>query len=159
MRLHAFCTALISSVLLLSQAAEAQDRPRDLESVLVQLDDRATPIKGRLVSLDATIVTLLIKSQRTSLPLDRVVRITARRRDSVWNGAMIGALIGGVLCLRNCGQGLDNGGELPLAVASAAGIWGAAGAAIDAANRREDVLYERASATSGALRLRAAVRP
>ena len=142
MRRPVLFTLLASIVLGPCQVAEAQ-RPRDLKSVLVHLDDTATPIRGHLVSLHGDTVTLLVKNQRTSLPLDRVVRITTRRRDSLWNGAIIGALIGGVLCLRNCGQGLDNGGELPLAVASAAGIWGAAGAGIDAINRREEIIYER----------------
>lgn len=134
---------LTATVVVIDAVAEAQDKPRNLRSVVVQLDDTATVIKGRLVSLDADTVTLLVKNDRTSLPLDRVVRITARRRDSVRNGAYIGALIGGVLCSLNCGQGLDRASELPLAVASAAGFWGAAGAGIDALNRDEEVLYQR----------------
>jgi uncharacterized protein YcfJ len=143
MRLPVFFTIVAVIALGLGGVAEAQDKPADLRSVLVQLKDTATMIKARLVSMDANSVTLLVKNHRTSLPLDRVVRITARRRDSVWNGAVIGALIGGVMCARSCGQGLNSAGELPLAVASAAAGWGAAGAGIDAMNRREEIIYER----------------
>jgi hypothetical protein len=134
---------VLSLALVLAQVADAQNKPGKLRSVVVQLDDTSTVVKGRLVSLNVDTVTVLVKDHKTSLPLNRVLRITVRHRDSVGNGALIGALIGGVLCALNCGQGLEHAGELPLAVASSAGTWGAAGAGIDALNRREEVIYER----------------
>jgi hypothetical protein len=114
----------------------------------VELDDTAATIKGRLVSLEGDTVVLLVKDDRVTLPKDRVIRVRTAR-DFVRNGAYIGALIGVALCARNCGQGLDSAGQLPLAVASTAGVWGAAGAGIDALIHHEKILYERGRTPSG----------
>ena len=63
-------------------------------------------------------------------------------------GRGIGALIPGVLCALNCGQGLDRPSDLPLAVAFAAGTWGAVGAGIDALIHHDEILYERGTTAS-----------
>jgi hypothetical protein len=144
MRLLAVFSAVTSTIFVVIRPAEAQEKRSDFPSVIVQLENTTTRLKGRLVSLDPDTVTLIVKDHQTSLPLSRVVRITVRRGDSVRNGAIIGAVIGGALCARTCGQGLNSGGELPLAVALSAGVWSLAGAGIDASHRREEVLYERA---------------
>ena len=141
MRQLVLVTVLATVAFAGARVVEAQETG-NLRPVLVRLEDSATVLKARLVSLNADTVTLLVKDQKTSLPLDRVVRITSGR-DSIRNGALIGALIGGGLCARNCGQGLNRAGELPLAVALTAGMWGVAGAAVDAMNRREEVIYQR----------------
>jgi hypothetical protein len=146
MRSFAFFAVVTSAVFVLTAPTAAQEKGGKSQSIIVQLDNTATVLKGRLVSLDADSVTLIVKGHQTSLPLDRVVRITARHRDSVRNGALISAVIGGALCALNCGQGLSSAGERPLAVASSAAVWGLAGAWIDALNRHEEVLYQRAPA-------------
>ena len=134
--------ALLTIIPIFGSTLQAQDASRrDLRSVSVKLDGSAKEIKARLVHLDENSVTLLVNGEKIVLPTDRVERIRARRRDSIVNGAMIGALAGGLLCARNCGQGLDSAGQLPLAVAFTAGVWGAAGAGIDALVHGEDILY------------------
>ena len=53
-------------------------------------------------------------------------------RDSLKNGAVIGAVVLGTWCLIVCGQGLDSSGQLPAAVAVNAGLGALIGATIDA---------------------------
>lgn len=55
-----------------------------------------------------------------------------RDKDSLKNGAIIGAIVMGAWCLVICGQGLDSTGQLPLAVAAGAGMGALLGAGIDA---------------------------
>jgi hypothetical protein len=78
------------------------------------------------------------------LPRVRVARITVRHRDGMLDGALKGAIGGGAVCAVSCGQGLDRAGQLPAAVAAAAGIWALIGAGVDFLQREERVLYLRA---------------
>jgi outer membrane lipoprotein SlyB len=64
-------------------------------------------------------------------------------RDSLKNGAIIGAVVLGTWCAIICGQGLDNPGKLPLAVIVAAGEGAAIGAGIDAMLSRKTGIYFR----------------
>lgn len=57
-------------------------------------------------------------------------------RDSVMDGALVGAVVLGAWCAIVCGQGLDNAGQLPLAVLAAAGYGALIGAGIDAMQSR-----------------------
>ena len=147
MRCPTVLAALVAIIVTSCHAAAQEPSPRDLAAVLVKLDDTAKEIKAHLVSIDTDTITLLLKDRRITLPKDRVVRIRTRR-DSIRNGAAIGALIGGVMCALNCGQGLDSAGEFPLAVMFATGTWGAAGAGIDALKGSQRILYERGSTRS-----------
>jgi hypothetical protein len=65
------------------------------------------------------------------------------RRDSVKNGAIIGAVIAGTYCAFVCGQGLDRSSQLPLAVAAAAGFGALIGASIDAGMSRKPGIFFR----------------
>jgi hypothetical protein len=58
-------------------------------------------------------------------------RTTDRDKDSLKNGAIIGAIVMASWCLLVCGQGLDSAGQLPLAVAAGAGVGALMGAGID----------------------------
>jgi hypothetical protein len=52
-------------------------------------------------------------------------------KDSLKEGAIIGALVMGAWCLLICGQGLDRPSQIPLAVAASAGMGALIGAGID----------------------------
>lgn len=54
-----------------------------------------------------------------------------RDKDSLKNGAIIGAIVMGAWCLVICGQGLDSTGQLPLTVAAGAAMDAVIGAGID----------------------------
>jgi hypothetical protein len=64
-------------------------------------------------------------------PNQPAAQTTDRDKDSLKNGAIIGAIVVGAWCLFVCGQGLDNAGQLPLAVAAGAGVGALMGAGID----------------------------
>lgn len=59
-------------------------------------------------------------------------RLRDHDKDSLKNGAVIGAVVLGTWCLIVCGQGLDSSGQLPAAVAVNAGLGALIGATIDA---------------------------
>jgi hypothetical protein len=65
-----------------------------------------------------------------------------RDRDSLKNGAIIGAVVLGAWCAVVCGQGLDDASQLPLAVLASAGMGAAIGAGIDSMHaRRPRVMF------------------
>jgi hypothetical protein len=80
--------------------------------------------------------------------LDRVQRIDATR-DSLANGAAIGAVGLGLWCAAICGQGLESGDRLPMAVAINAGLGALIGAGIDAAHKGRTPIYIKPAGTGG----------
>ena len=102
------------------------------------------------VVLVCALPTPLLAQSGTPLRIPRQIDMAANQsaakpkaKDSLKNGAIIGAVALGTWCAIICGQGLDNAGQLPLAVLAAAG-WGAAiGAGIDAMNSRKTGIYFR----------------
>ena len=69
-------------------------------------------------------------------PPQTTVRVHDRDKDSLKNGAIIGAIVMAAWCLTICGQGLDRSGQLPLAVAAGAGMGALIGAGIDSSFSR-----------------------
>jgi hypothetical protein len=118
------------------------------------LDDRGVETRGRLVKLDEQAVVLLVDGERRRFETARVNRVT-RRGDSLRNGAITGAVVGGVMAVltsgiaecRNdrggygsCGAGARVGMGLALV-----GIYSAIGTGIDAAIQGRTVLYQAPS--------------
>jgi hypothetical protein len=66
-----------------------------------------------------------------SVPTQAPGRTNDPDKDSIKEGAIIGAIVLGTWCLIICGQGLDSSGQLPLAVAASAGMGALLGAGID----------------------------
>jgi len=98
--------------------------------------------RGRLLDIDDRSVTIQPRGgPPTVLPLSGVLRIEAQRRDSLANGAIIGALIAFRQCARVCGQGLDGSGEAGAAIVLNAALGAAVGAAIDAGRTSKVLLY------------------
>jgi hypothetical protein len=126
----------------------SEQAPRNLAHVFVQPADGGDEVKGQLVGLGPKTLELLVDGRRISLPLENVRRIESPG-DSVKNGAVIGAMIGGLWCALVCGQGLDRPGDWPTAVALAAAFWGVAGAGIDAMIPGRTTIYRKPSAKLG----------
>ena len=145
-------TSLAALLILLSAPALAQSVTASVDEVVVHHDD-AGRVRGRIVDLGPQGLVLIAANQRLTLSVAGVQRIDTRR-DSVWDGAVIGALIGGTWCAFVCGQGLDGPGEATLAALFAAGVWGAAGAGIDALRHNQRTLYQRQPSASVAFRLK-----
>ncbi|HET9363050.1 MAG TPA: hypothetical protein VFO58_25045, partial [Vicinamibacterales bacterium] len=144
--------SLVVLLIVLSVPASAQTVTLPMDEVVVHHDD-AGRVRGRVVEVVPQGLVLIAANQRLTLSVAGVQRIDTRR-DSVWNGAVIGALIGGTWCAFVCGQGLDGPGEAALAALFAAGVWGAAGAGIDALRHNQRTLYQRQPSASVAFRLK-----
>jgi hypothetical protein len=85
---------------------------------------------------------LLVDGHRRDVPLTKIARI--ERRDSLKNGAIIGAAVLGGICALTCGQGLENGSNLVGAVASNAIVGALIGTGIDALHRGRMPVYPSA---------------
>jgi hypothetical protein len=101
-----------------------------------------TQLKGSVVSSSSTSVTLNTAADMVTVPLIEVRRIEVR--DSLTNGALIGALIGGGISAwagitldRDCDGPCGNWGAITRFVAVGAGAGALAGMGIDALIRRE----------------------
>jgi hypothetical protein len=97
------------------------------------LAQSGTPL--RIPSHIAPVPHALLQPTKTAAP--------PSGRDSLKNGAIIGAVVLGTWCAIVCGQGLDSPGKLPLAVLVAAGEGAAIGAGIDAMHSRKTGIYFR----------------
>jgi hypothetical protein len=101
-----------------------------------------TELKGSVVSSSSTSVTLNTVADLVTVPLIEVRRIEVR--DSLTNGALIGALIGGGISAwagitldRDCDGSCGNWGAITRLIAVGAGAGALAGMGIDALIRRE----------------------
>ena len=91
-------------------------------------------VAGRLLEVSPTTLAMLVNDRRVELPLARVRRV--RERDSLLNGALIGALVAGGWCAVICGQGLDASQDAGTAILSNAGLGALIGMLIDRGHRR-----------------------
>src|SRR3954454_16468054 len=96
-------------------SAQTLKSPRAGEPIRVKQTASGEELRGRLIAVTPETLSLLVKGHRVDVPMDRVLRIDATR-DSVANGAAIGAALLAGLCALSCGQGLDSGDQLPAAV-------------------------------------------
>lgn len=110
--------------------------------VFVALDDGGTVLAGSLVSLSDKSLAILMTSGPRDIPYDDVVRIE-RRGDRTFDGAVRGASILGGLCVLNCGQGLNNSGQWPMAVLANAAVGAVIGWWFDRAHVGRTVIYQR----------------
>jgi hypothetical protein len=121
--------------------------PRAGEEIVVRTDTGGE-VRGRLIELSPESLAILAAGGRMDVRLDRVQRIDATR-DSLANGAAIGAVGLGLWCAAICGQGLESGDRLPMAVAINAGLGALIGAGIDAAHKGRTPIYIKPAGTGG----------
>jgi hypothetical protein len=140
-------------------------RPGDRVTLTDAAGSRAT---GSIAELSSQSLALLVEGNRRQFRPDEVAAIHQRRADPLGNGALKGfwwgAAFGALGALTLCQH--DDADCDWFAVPLIVGVYGAMGAgigvAIDAAVRREQLIYERQSAASGdgirAIRAAAVVR-
>jgi hypothetical protein len=96
--------AILGLLLLAPTAPVAAQQPPDLPQAVVRVDPRETVtildtdgrrLVGRVAQVSSSGLTLVQRGQATSVPLQRVARIT--KSDSNRNGAVIGGLIGAAI--------------------------------------------------------------
>ena len=109
------------------------------------LDRTGEETKGRLVSLTGSAVVLQMNSTTQTFNLSDIVRID-RQGDSLKNGAIIGAVFGG---LADCpeARGSCPGTRVTLAVVST-GFWSAIGVGIDALIPGRTLVWKASSSQS-----------
>ena len=115
-------------------------------------DDSGRKVKGKLVDLSPTSLTLLNGRDRETFEEAKVVQLTELRRETgkrALAGLGIGAMGGAVVALLSCGDCGEY--AAPLAMAAAAlggGIGAGVGAAVGAARPHEQVLFRAPRATA-----------
>jgi outer membrane lipoprotein SlyB len=93
-------------------------------------------------------LSLRIGKRRVDVPVEDVRRLDLEVRDSLTDGAVIGAATLGLLCALVCGQGLDSSGDLSQAVMTNAVVGAAIGAFLDSRMNARQVVYERSRSAS-----------
>ena len=143
---------LIASVLAVPAIAKAQDQsagPKERRAVVYLRETGSDQdVRAELIKFDASSVIIQVAGARRELPLTRVSRIEVPVRDSVMNGALIGALILGGWCAIICGQGLDRGSEIAPVAAFNAGMGALIGAGLDAMVQDRAAIYSSGPSTA-----------
>ncbi|HEY1306411.1 MAG TPA: hypothetical protein VGF24_22810 [Vicinamibacterales bacterium] len=98
--------------------------------------------KGRVLDVSASSVGLRVKGQRRELHEIDVVRIVARRRDSVVDSALVGGIPPAVVAAGFAS--VEGKGVATLAGLLWGGMGAGLGAGVDALFKRRDVVYLRA---------------
>jgi hypothetical protein len=104
------------------------------------IDTSARETAGTFAKVSSSSIALLVDGQIREIPLSDVRQI-ARRGDSLWNGALIGAAFGAVVVQVACNGGECTAGDRAGSTVLAAGVWGAIGAGIDALIHGRTVVY------------------
>lgn len=118
--------------------------PKSVQRVFVHSSASDAELQGRLLEIGPKTLAMIVNGQRVELPLENVLKIEVPG-DSLKNGALIGALVGGLWCALVCGQGLDHASQLPAAIGLSAAFWAAVGAGIDAAIPGRTTIYSSPS--------------
>jgi hypothetical protein len=129
-----------------AEAGDAASRER----VAVVLRGSNRTIRGTLVALDAGELRLRVDGKPVALPLSQIVRADVEVRDSLKNGALLGAAYLVACAIWWCGQGLDEPVDLPLAIVANAAAGALAGAGIDALVYRRTPLYRAGTSARAA---------
>jgi hypothetical protein len=111
------------------------------EEVFVRLVDSKREVRGRLVHLDASTLSIWGRNGRVDFPLTRVARVDKKERDSLVNGAMFGLLYVGACTIWWCSQGLSTSETSPADVIGGAVVGAAVGALVDAAIKKRVTIY------------------
>jgi hypothetical protein len=107
------------------------------------LDSVSREITGVFGKISDSTLTLMVNGDLRDFPLDDIRQVTRRGGDPLWNGILIGALIGGV------GSGTASH-DVGLAISGAI-LYGGVGAVIDKLVDGRVVVYRAAGAKSVAV--------
>jgi small nuclear ribonucleoprotein (snRNP)-like protein len=113
-------------------------------TVAIEVSD-GSRVHGTLLRVDGASVLLRDGASEQRIDRRQIRRITSKRRDSLKNGIVTGAIIGaGMAAGSSCSIGdrkCGTGGRVAF-IAFGAALWSAIGAAIDAGMHKRITLYE-----------------
>ena len=133
-----------------------QDRVEDADPKWTQLEQArgltvsvedltGSRIVGALLGVEGDSLVLRVKTTEQRIDRDLIRRVTAKRKDSVKNGYLTGALVGaGMAAMSSCyshGRKCGTAGRAAF-VALGAGLWAVIGAAIDNSVDKRVTLYD-----------------
>jgi hypothetical protein len=122
--------------------------------VTIEFDAPGDAVVGRIQSIDRDSIEVALASGPRRIRFADVRRIS-REGDSVGNCALIGMTVLGTWCAIICGQGLNAGGQVVLAVLVNGSVGAGIGALIDASHNGRTTLYRRRTG----VRVRATASP
>jgi hypothetical protein len=123
--------------------ASAQDTdPPQARQVIIEQREPHTKLRGTLLHLNSDRLIALIGTDRQEVPMDNVLTIKTRG-DSLTNGAVAGAIVGGLVSFLFVHGELDSPSQVAAAVAINAGFYAAIGAGIDALMPGYTTIYRR----------------
>jgi hypothetical protein len=128
-----FLTSMECSAQLVSSFEQLQILVKPGDNIYVK-DATGSTIKGRIADLSPSSLSLVVKGQRQAFSQIDVHEIRQWRGDSLKNGALIGAAVGGGITLISFAAYpcYDCGAEVVAGVALSAGIGAAVGVGLDA---------------------------
>ena len=115
--------------------------------VFVQVAAIPVEIHGRLITFDATELTIEVDGRSFTFPSNDVLRIDTLggiNRTKLRRGALIGGLVTGAWCALVCGQALDNKDQYPVVVLVNGGIGAAFGSLIRLEHDGRKTIYKSA---------------
>jgi len=161
---------LLAGLTLQEPAREApigtKDPLRDVSSPWTQLvraeglvvsvvDVAGTSVTGTLLRVEPESLIVLVNTTEQRFPREAIRRVTSKRKDSVKNGALTGALVGaGMAAMSTCQVGnkkCGTGARIAF-VAFGTGLWALIGASIDGSMDKRVKLYEALQAEPSATR-------
>lgn len=146
MTTHARALVLLTvfSIATMSLPAYGQDAiVHTGETVYVHTISSREVLRGTVLEANNGVFSLRVNGDCVDIPMDDVRRLDLQVRDPLMNGALIGGIAFGVLCVLTCGQGLESGDDLGQAVITNAVVGAAMGALIDYVKMSRKVVYER----------------
>ena len=129
-------------------ADKIRRRVKDGQKIVVT-DDQGRTLSGRIGELRPDALMLLVGRDTTKVPYDRIVSID-RPGDRLWDGALVGLVVGAGTGLAVAAASDDSGWGSPdpafvalVLTPMLGGIGAAIGVGVDAAIRRDSNLYRR----------------
>jgi hypothetical protein len=148
----AVAVALLAVFVGQASAGQKPAPPRAGEEVIVTQSGSGEELRGRLVELSPTSMSMLVNGQRVDVPIENVLRIDTRN-DSLKNGTIIGAAIMGGLTGLMCVEFADAPACITGLVFNT-GIGALAGAGIDALHKGRTPIYIKAGKSEAGLQVR-----
>jgi hypothetical protein len=147
-----FVVTLLAAPATAAFAGQKPATPRTGEEVIVTQSGSGEELRGRLVELSPTSMSMLVNGERVDVPIENVLRIDARN-DSLKNGTIIGAAIMGGLSALACAE-ISNAGGCAMVLATNTGIGALAGAGVDALHKGRTPIYIKAGKSEAGLQVR-----